>query len=299
MQDHNRKIPGISIDQALNLFLAVTYPNGIPEGVDQEQLMKILREKIAKDRPEWAGADARDPAPSTADPKDKSYSGVKEEIARQAQQEQVPQDPEERYFYERRQQARQNQLQKEEDNREQQIREDLRQRLVTQKKQAARETLDKAVRIRQALEQRLKKVLLLQGENNHSLTMNPPGAGSPRPLQHSEPNDRHIEKQDISQPQISTSGKKFWENLKNLEPKEQVETLRRFNRDRRQKLKTREEVLKTAKKRGREKQREPLTLSIDRDREETKKPAPGPRDEQSMKFSHEKPKKNQSLHLEL
>jgi hypothetical protein len=299
MQDNNRKVPEVTIDDALNLFLAVTYPDGIPEGVDKEQLLEILRQKIAKDRPEWARADAQASASSAADSEAKNYSRVKEEITRRAQQEDVPQDPEERYFYERRKQAQQNRLQKEEDNRERQIREDLRQRLAAQKKEAAEETLEKAVRIRQALEQRLKKALQVQGENTGPLNMKPPDAGSPQPLQHSQPTTGHIEQPHIGQPQISTFDRNFWENLKTMEPKEQVESLRRFNRDRREKLKTREEVLKTAQKSTREKQREPLILSTDRENDEPRNTLSGIRDKQKMGFSHRKERQNQPLKLEL
>lgn len=158
----NQKAPDISIDEALNLFLAVTYPNGIPEGMDKEQLMKALRQKIAKDRPGWAKTDEERTCASRdagSPPDCRSYSQLKDEIARKAQQEDIPEDPEERYLYERRKEARQNREQKRAEEQEHQIREDLRKRLTAQKKEEDQETLEKAVLIREALEKRLRQTM--------------------------------------------------------------------------------------------------------------------------------------------
>lgn len=249
------KTPGVSIQEALDLFLAVTYPNGIPEGIDKEQLLRVLREKIAKDRPEWARADAQNQ--STPQPETQNYSRIKDEIVQQAQKEEIPEDPEERYFYMRRKEARENRLKKEAEAREKQIREDLSKRLTERKNEDDKETLDKALRIRQALEQRITQALKMQQPDQEPLTLKPPAVPS-APLKNDPPRTR-----DIASPEAA---RQFFQHLEDLEPAEQIRGLQQFNRDRREQFQSREDVVRSSKRDSRKDRR--MEMSMEKEEQE-------------------------------
>lgn len=275
-----QKTPDISIDDALNLFLAVTYPNGIPEGVDKEQLMEALRQKIAKDRPQWAKADEERTPPSSSSPPGQSYSQVKKDIISKAQQEDIPRDPEERYLYERRKEARQNREQKKAEEREDRIQEDLRKRLIAQKKGTHDQTLEKALQIRQVLEQRVHQVLQMQPHStnekpsNININMQPaniavtgltPLKNQPTPtalVDNLAPDLATLESKTGKQ-----GAKEFLNSIKDLDPDEKVRSFQEFNRVRRSKLKSREELLSSRQpKRSRSDERMAMTM----DRKENK-----------------------------
>ncbi|MCP5051991.1 MAG: hypothetical protein GY940_32785 [bacterium] len=270
--DNNQKAPDISIDEALNLFLAVTYPNGIPEGVDKEQLMDALRKQITKDRPQWTEADERNTPPSSraSAPDGKSYAQVKETVIQEAQREDIPDDPEERYLYERRKEARQNREQKEADQREHQIREDLRSRLSSRKKEEGKETLEKAVLIRRVLEQRMQKVLQTQPPPEKEkpsrlkvkLDMPPAGIAMDglAPLKNqptpesidvtvSPGNELVPDSPSWEAPTGKESAGEFFNAIKDLDPDEKVRSFREFNQVRRGNLQTREDVLSSRSRR--------------------------------------------------
>jgi hypothetical protein len=276
----NQKTPDISIDDALDLFLAVTYPNGIPEGVDKEQLMKALKQKIAKDRPEWAkaGGDSSR-ASQTGDSNPQSYSQVKEEITQKAQQEEIPEDPEERYLYERRKEARRNREQKKAEEKEDKIREDLRKRLTAQKKGTDDQTLEKALQIRQVLEQRVHQVLQNQPPSteekpsNLNLSIQPanitiPGFTSLKNLPTAAPMDNLAPGLPTWESRTGKEGaREFLNSIKDLDPDEKVRSFREFNRARRSKLKSREELLSSRRpKRSGSDERMAMTM----DRKENK-----------------------------
>jgi hypothetical protein len=291
-----QKTPDISIDDALNLFLAVTYPNGIPEGVDKEQLMEALRQKISKDRPQWAKADEERTPPSSSSPPGQSYSQVKEEIICKAQQEEVPRDPEERYLYERRKEARQNREQKKAEEKEDKIQEDMRKRLIAQKKGTHDQTLERALQIRQVLEQRVHQVLQIQPHStnekpsNININMQPaniavtgltPLKNQPTPA---------IPVDNLAPALESKTGKQgareFLNSIKDLDPDEKVRSFQEFNRVRRSKLKSREELLSSRRPSGACKRAEALSIDLDNvDREGKKENKKGEPLTNDMAFS--------------
>jgi hypothetical protein len=272
----NQKTPDISIDDALNLFLAVTYPNGIPDGVDKEQLMKVLGQKIAKDRPEWAKAgEDSSCASQTGDSNRQSYSQVKEEITRKAQQEEIPEDPEERYLYERRKEARQNRERKKAEEKEDKIREDLRKRLTAQKKGTDDQTLEKALQIRQVLEQRVRQALQTQPPSteekpsNLNLSIQPANISMPgfTPLKN-QPTAAPVDNLAPGLPTWeSKTGKEgageFFNSIKDLDPDEKVRSFREFNRARRNNLKSREDLV-SSRRPSRSRSDERMAMTMDR-----------------------------------
>lgn len=274
------KTPDVSIDEALRLFLAVTYPNGLPDGVDSEKFMAVLRKKIAADRPAWAarGDDEcngnGDSGTAGVKPEGKSYSEVKAEIVDQSRREQVPEDPEEKYFYERRKKARENRERRHAESREDTIRADLRRRLIAEKKEPDAGTLERVFRVRQALEDRVRTVLQLHGEpagvrdrdaalalGGFTAPQSLVGAvtstgGSLRVLGESldvapKPDsasdaDADMEMGSLWDPTSVSRRDEIRESVKNLrsqDKKQQIETIRKFNGSQKADLKPRQDYL--------------------------------------------------------
>jgi hypothetical protein len=117
VSSHDGKVPEVSLDEALRLFLAIAYPQGLPAEVEQE-LAAAVKARVAVDRPEWAQASAETqagaPAAASSVPAapeaqaqaaGASYSQIKAHVAQVAQADEIPSDPEERYFYERKQEV--------------------------------------------------------------------------------------------------------------------------------------------------------------------------------------------------
>ena len=248
------KPPDVSIDEALRLFLALSYPDGPPEGVDAEQLLEAMRQKVAADRPEWAAASAARKAPPLTDGEasaaEPGYSRVKAEIAERARREEVPDDPEERYFHDRAKEARENRERRRAEEREDRVREELRQRFVAEKKGADEASLGRVLRIRQVLEERVRRVLETKakeapvqeklktgGPTRLALGRPMPEAAGPLVFSGAEPS---ATQRGLSMPD---EGRELVEHLRNLEPSEQIESLRQFNRARREQLRSRSDVL--------------------------------------------------------
>ncbi len=153
-----QKTPQVTVDEALELFLAITYPNGIPDDIDKEKLFKKMKEKIAQDRPVWAEASKekeqkQEKAKSNAQANlFEKHSGIDE----------PPTDPDELYLWERRKKANEASQKKKEEQRENEIREHLRQELIQKNKECDDTVLEKAFKIRQEIEARVKKNLGIQ-----------------------------------------------------------------------------------------------------------------------------------------
>ena len=150
------KSPDVSIDEALEMFLALTYPQGVPDDVDKEKLFALLRSKISQDRPDWAEkSEAAKPAPKTVT-EGENYSKIKQAIIDQSNQPEIPQDPEERYLYERKQEALANLERKKEEEQEAADQAALRQKLIEQNKEHQdKELLNKAQQVKLELQKRL------------------------------------------------------------------------------------------------------------------------------------------------
>lgn len=167
------KVPGVSIDEALELFLAVTCPNGLPEGEAGERLKQLLRNKIAGDRPQWAAAsEATETAAQagaenepTDDAAGQSYSQLKAAIAEQAQGDDIPEDPGERYFYQRHKEARENRERLKQASREEENKQKLLQQLKEKKEKIDESTLGQALKIRMLLENKLQQKMGAGSDN--------------------------------------------------------------------------------------------------------------------------------------
>lgn len=156
--------PSYSIDEALNLYLSMLYPGGLPEGEESDKIISALREKIIAERPEWAEASGI----QTEKAPPQNYAELKEQIAKEAIKEEVPEDPEERYYYERRKEARENREKKVAEEREAAKEEEIRRRLIEQNRNDSRETIERALLIRKALEKRAAEVLKNRHEGSLS-----------------------------------------------------------------------------------------------------------------------------------
>lgn len=274
MRPASEKPPDVSIDEALRLFLGVAYPNGLPEGVDPEQLLETLRKKVAAERPEWAAAGpAQEPSPSAAP----AYSQVKAEIAERARQEEVPEDPEDRYLYERAKEARRNREERRAEERDGQTREALRQRLLTKKKDADEATLERALRIRQMLEERVKGILKARARETprpERLTTGAPARPELARPALEAPGSLELEGAGAialpafsappapkpAPPPPSKPARELFEDLRHLEPDEKIESLRRFNQARRERLRPRREVLSPRRPERPSRRRESLSV---------------------------------------
>lgn len=128
----SRTVPAVSVDEALELFLALTFPNGFPEGVDRARLVEQMRAKVAGDRPEWAAA-SQAAAPPAPDVPAASYSEVKAAVAQKALQPDLPSDPQERYLEERRREADEHRAQRREEARVEEARAEILRRLLARK----------------------------------------------------------------------------------------------------------------------------------------------------------------------
>ena len=295
------KKPAISIDEALNLFLAVAYPNGIPKGVDKEQLLRVLREKIAADRPEWAAANKKHTQAShtTESPphskEGQAYSSIKANIIEEAQKDEMPEDPEERYFYERRKEACKNREEKMAEEREDKIREDLRRQLIEKEKGVDDITLERALQIRQVLEQRINQALQIQSESKMPLYMTAPDSGGLAGLRN-EQTSEEPENSLILESLVSDNSPRqefdhdFFKSLKDLDSDEQIQSLKRFNQVRRARLKSREDVLNSRRPTLSSRRNEPLSMeskkSKDQDQIRTLHPL-GPAKQNQIMFNQQ------------
>ena len=154
-EQNNKKPPFVSIDEALDLYLSMLHPGGLPEGEEKEKIVVAIREKIISERPEWAessGIKQEQPPP-------KNYAELKGQIVQEAQKEELPEDPEERYHYERRKEAKENREKKLAEENAAESDAEIRKRLTEKNREENRETIERALLIRKALEKRANDVL--------------------------------------------------------------------------------------------------------------------------------------------
>jgi len=156
----DKKNPNMSIDDALILYLSMIYPNGIPDGVDQNKILQLLREKIAKEHPEW---DKKYPKKRTDESSvlvgEKSYLQIKQEIIKKSQESEVPSDSDERYFYQRDLETTQNRIMRKEKKKEERKNEELIQKLIERKKGKINQfLLEKILKFRDSIKPKLQNI---------------------------------------------------------------------------------------------------------------------------------------------
>lgn len=258
-RNKNNETPEVSIDEALELFIAITYPQGIPEDVDRDELFRTLKAKIAQDRPEWA-AKNNDTNKKTAPPSATgNYSEIKEAIIAKSNEPEVPEDPEERYLYERKQKALKNLAAKKSEEKENAHREALRKKIIekNRSKIVDEDFLNKTLQIKLELQ---KKLASIQKE----------------PALHTE--EKKIDKPEFSEAQNKASEVSFSDNdikpstslisefsnelpfddglnnkensigfikdIEKLDRSERIKAMQEFNKARRTSMKTKEAVLR-------------------------------------------------------
>jgi len=156
-RQNNSETPSVSIEEALQLYLAAALPQGMPDDIDPELLLSRLKAYIAKDRPDWDQKFLKE-ADLTPQSIQTSYSKIKDAIVQQALKDDIPTDPEELYLYERRKEARANRLAKIEEAKASEKQVALVQNILQQKKE--RDEDKKAQQIA-FLQNELKKQLAL------------------------------------------------------------------------------------------------------------------------------------------
>ena len=148
----DNKVPEISIDEALELYISIAFPQGLPEGEQGQEILRVLKKKIAQDRPEWAKASGLADEEALVDDDPRNYAEIKKKAIEEARKEDLPEDSEERYLYLRRQEAIENSQRRKEEQRESQKEESIRKKVIKKKN-----TDDQELHRRASL---IKKVLL-------------------------------------------------------------------------------------------------------------------------------------------
>lgn len=182
-----KKVPDISIEDALELFLSLAKP--MPNGEGKQALVSQLKDQIAKDRPEWAQADNnqvsdtgqagvvdRSTAPGksrrlepenqsnttkhTKNCSERDYTSVKQSHINAAQQEEVPSDPEERFFYNREKEAEANLRKRREDEEYLAEKEKLQRKCLTpHPEEYDKGLVERALKIKQLILARMQNTL--------------------------------------------------------------------------------------------------------------------------------------------
>lgn len=286
MSKSKKSVPGVAIDEALELFLAAACPQGLPEGEERVRLLAALRKKVAADRPEWAAAspspDSGDePAPEAAPPP--GYSQVKAEIAEQAREEPIPTTPEERFFYLRDKEAQAERERRKEEEREEQAREGLRQKALARNEEVDEATMERALAIRQVLEERVRQLRVQPSSSQPRPRLTP---DSPGPLELARPatggvhglalaatgseeaageRGAGLDHGSVEVGRPEARGQEAALDVRDfdrdeLDRDEKIESLRRFHQARRERLRSREEVLASRRPELRGGRRESLSL---------------------------------------
>jgi len=256
--NNHKETPEVSIDQALELFIAITYPQGIPENIDKEELFRTLKAKIAKDRPEWAAKNAETENKQETPPPQGNYNEIKAAIISKSNQPDVPEDSEERYLYERKQKALVNLEAKKTEEAENAYSEELRKQIIEKNKggEVDEDFLRKTVKIKLELQ---KKLGLLQSpvgfqddkkntsKPQFSSTENKAGkisfTESRKETQTSLDAEFSNELPLEDGMEIKTGGLDFIKSIEKLDRNDRIDAMREFNKSRRALMQTKEAVL--------------------------------------------------------
>lgn len=255
----NNTTPEVSIDEALELFIAITYPQGIPEDVDKNKLFSTLKTQIAQDRPEWA-AKSNDTNKKTASPASSgNYKEIKEAIIAKSNESDVPEDPEDRYLYERKQKALENLEAKKAEEKESTYKEELRKRIIEKNRSenVDEDFLNKTLKIKLELQKKLvslqnpsalahdkrdidKPVFSESKNKTHDVSFTDSDIESPI-LFDSELSGEFLIDDEIDNTKASISSIK---NIENLSRTDRINAMQEFNNARRSSMQTKESVLR-------------------------------------------------------
>ncbi len=255
-------VPEISIDEALQLYLSMAFPQGLPEGEEGELILKTIKEKIASERPEWAKASGWQ---SDQEEDTSSYSQIKQQAVEDASREELPEDPEERYLHLRREEARENSEQKREEKLEEEEKSSQRKALIDKKSSDDEALLKRAALIKKVLLERAKqrmapdfsdhkvttssKSSLAQQHNttvNHKVVnLNKPAVPSlavePEIAQKAE--SKAFSTDDVPKPNRKPDAKEWFKDFKSLSVDDRMESIKAYNQKKREMLESKHDLM--------------------------------------------------------
>ncbi|WP_421765352.1 hypothetical protein [Ekhidna sp.] len=260
-QNDSNKVPEISIDEALQLYLSMAFPQGLPEGEEGEVILKTIKEKIASERPEWAKASGWQ---NDQEEDASSYSQIKQQAVEDASKEELPEDPEERYLHLRREEARENSEQKREEKLEEEEKSSQRKALIDKKSSDDEALLKRAALIKKVLLERAKQRLAPDFSdhkvtasskpslaphdssiNHQVVNLNKPAA----PTMAVEPeifltkDSKAFSTNDIPKPNRKPDAKEWFKDFKTLSVDDRMESIKAYNQKKREMLESKHDLM--------------------------------------------------------
>ncbi|MBC6400866.1 MAG: hypothetical protein GDA37_07640 [Ekhidna sp.] len=267
-QKEHHKVPEISIDEALKLYLSVAFPQGLPEGEEGERILKAIKEKIASERPDWAKASGWQ---NEADEEPRNYAEVKQAAIEEAAKEDIPEDPEERCLHLRRQEALENSRLKREKATETDRQAAFRKEVISKKNEDDRELVKRAALIKKVLLARVRqKKMTPEPSTNQVKPSEDPTFSKPRVKPSKESTTSHqqvsfsrsasvgmtdnfssqldpININDYERKDQKTDQKPdardWFKDFKSLSMEDRLKSIQEFNQRKREMLKTKEELM--------------------------------------------------------
>lgn len=259
-----KNIPEVSIDEALELYLSIACPNGLPEGAEKDRILDMMREKISKDRPEWAEA-SKTTEQEEIKEKENRYSAIKANVIKKAAESEIPEDPEERYLYNRKLEAKENSRQKRAEEKSDSREKKLRNKVIQDKKEQDDEVVKRAALIKKVILDRAASRMAPSYEKTGALNNEKPSfteaknrveainfsgdVGLEEGISFNDTGYRtetpERQKTTSTDENNSVDTKKWFSDFKSLSMDERLESVKAYNKQRRSLLKTREELMWT------------------------------------------------------
>ncbi|MEP1032374.1 hypothetical protein [Ekhidna sp.] len=271
MRKDKKNIPEISIDEALQLYISMAFPQGMPEGEEGERILKIIKEKIASERPEWAKASGW---LSDQDEDTGSYSQLKQRVVEDASKEDLPEDSEERYLYLRRQEAKENSEHKKIEQQEQQAKTDFRKAHVESKATKEDELLKRAALIKKVLLERASNKMMPDfGENkvtastsssvskpqisaikHETIHLDKPTSTQKRQeVEHGRTISASLDKNNEFRSKRKPDAKEWFKDFKSLNVEDRVESIKSYNQKKREMLENKLDLMWDGRSSGKKK----------------------------------------------
>lgn len=247
-----QKIPDISIEEALDLYLSIAFPQGLPEGSEGDKIREALKKKIIKDRPEWAKASGEDNQQEHSETT--NYSQIKQERIDQSRLEDIPEDPEEKYLYLRRKEAIENREKKQEEEHENQRKDKVRKTLIEQKQAEDESTIKRAALIKKVILGKVKERMIPGfGEsqtNENVLQTDTTNLSIPQSKPVSFSDSEQYSKQSNHSEQLTNqrpekpNPNEWFKGFKSLSMEDRVKSVHEYNMKKREALHTKEELVR-------------------------------------------------------
>ncbi len=257
------KVPEISIDEALKLYISMAFPQGLPEGEEGEKILGAIRKKIVADRPEWAKASGLTGDEDQAGDEPRSYSEIKQKAVEESAREILPEDPEERYLYLRKKEALENSEQKRREQ-EEALAEDLsRKKVVDRKNEEDQELIQRARLIKKIILERANQKLTPKFEERKVVKSPKPTISFSGQVKNSGDEIKHqvltFQDQEIDPEAYSNDGdspefskkkqaldaQEWFKDFKSLSIDDRIRSLQDFNERKREMLQTKEDLMYT------------------------------------------------------